>query len=153
MTSISDWLPRYRHKYNYLLTTKVKSLCLPMCVSRSDFYASRWIIYKVDPNYNACRRQKSSAKSCIFHKYVCVYELWCRNVTTKSWYQYFLPETTFGDQTLQNLLDTFTVHGPWHGLLVCILIEHTCMNLVKDVEQVILCGVTYVFTGLKLALM
>ena len=25
------------------------------------------------------------------------------------------PETTFGDETLRNLLDAFTVHDPWHG--------------------------------------
>ena len=25
------------------------------------------------------------------------------------------PETTFGDETLRNLLDAFTVHGQWHG--------------------------------------
>ena len=32
--------------------------------------------------------------------------------------EYFLPdtpETTFGDETLRNLLDAFTVHGPWRG--------------------------------------
>ena len=32
--------------------------------------------------------------------------------------EYFLPdtpETTFGDETLRNLLDAFTVHGQWHG--------------------------------------
>ena len=32
--------------------------------------------------------------------------------------EYFLPdtlETTFGDETLWNLLDAFTAHGPWHG--------------------------------------
>ena len=32
--------------------------------------------------------------------------------------EYFLPdtpETMFGDEALQNLLDAFTVHGPWHG--------------------------------------
>ena len=32
--------------------------------------------------------------------------------------EYFLPdtlETRFGDETLRNLLDTSTVHGPWHG--------------------------------------
>ena len=33
--------------------------------------------------------------------------------------EYFLPdtpETTFGDETLRNLLDVFTVHGQWHGI-------------------------------------
>ena len=47
-------------------------------------------------------------------------------VALKSWYQYFLsniPETTFGAETLWNLLDAFT-------------------KLIKDVEQTILCGVT-----------
>ena len=32
--------------------------------------------------------------------------------------EYFLcdtPETTFGDETLWNFLDAFTVHGPWHS--------------------------------------
>ena len=32
--------------------------------------------------------------------------------------EYFLPDTqqtTFGDETLLNLLDVFTVHGQWHG--------------------------------------
>ena len=70
MTSISDRLYHYRHKSNYFPTTKMKSLCLPGCVSRSDSYMSQWIIYKVDPNYDAYRRQKSSIKSCIGHRYV-----------------------------------------------------------------------------------
>ena len=32
--------------------------------------------------------------------------------------EYFLPdtpETTFEDERLQNLVDVFTVHGPWQG--------------------------------------
>ena len=33
--------------------------------------------------------------------------------------EYLLPdtlETTFGDETLRDLLDAFTDHGPWHGI-------------------------------------
>ena len=52
----------------------------------SDSYASRWIIQKVDPNYDAYRRQKWSIKSCIGHKCVCVYGVGCRIVALKSWY-------------------------------------------------------------------
>ena len=52
--------------------------------------------------------------------------------------QYFLhdtPETTFGDETLWNLLDVFTVHGQWHGN-VGEHIERTYMHEAsEDVEQ------------------
>ena len=41
-------------------------------------------IYKVDPNYEAYRSQKSSNKSCFGYKYVCVYEVRCRIVALKS---------------------------------------------------------------------
>ena len=50
----------------------------------SDSYASWWKIYKVDPNYDAYRSQKSSNKSCFGLKYVCVYEVRCRIVALKS---------------------------------------------------------------------
>ena len=96
----------------------------------------------VDPNFDAYRRQESSIQSCIGHKDVRVYEARLRIAALKSWYQYFLPNTpeiTFADEMLQNLLDAFTVQGPWYGLLVGILREPTCTKLVKDVEQTILC--------------
>ena len=96
-----------------------KSLCLPTSDSRSDSDASWWMLHKVDPHYDAYRRQKSSIRSCIGHKYVYVYEVGCRIVALKSWYLWFLPdtpETTFMNETLRNL-DAFTVQGPtWHGL-------------------------------------
>ena len=58
-----------------------------------DSYVSRWIIQKVDPNYNVYQRQKWSIKSCIGHKCVCVYGVGCRIVALNSWYFYFLPDT------------------------------------------------------------
>ena len=45
------------------------------------------------------------------------------------------PETTFGletgNETLRNLIESFTVHGPWHGLLVSIMIGPACTKLVR----------------------
>ena len=58
-----------------------------------DSYASRWIIQKVDPNYDAYWRQKWPIKCYIGHKCVCVYGVGCRIVALKSWYLYFLPDT------------------------------------------------------------
>ena len=80
------------------------------------------MVHKVDPHYNAYRRQKSSIRSCIGNNYAYVYEVGCRIVALKSWYQHFLPDTpettfSFRNGMLRNLLDAFTVHGPtWHGL-------------------------------------
>ena len=86
----------------------------------SDSDTSWWMVHKVDPHYDTYRRQKLSIRSCIGHKYVYFYEVRCRIVALKSWYLYFLPHTlwtTFRNETLWNLLDVFTVHGPlWHGL-------------------------------------
>ena len=65
----------------------------PIPPKTSDSYASRWIINKVDPNYDAYRRQKWLIRSCIGHKYVCVNEVGCRILALKSWYRYFLPNT------------------------------------------------------------
>ena len=68
---------------------------------------------KVDPNYDVYRRQKSSIKSCLGHKYVYVYEVQCWTVALKSWYLYFLPqtpETMFGDETLRNFQDSAKMH-------------------------------------------
>ena len=48
--------------------------------------------------------------------------------------EYFLPdspETTFGDETLRNRLDAFTVHGQWHGTGV----EHIEMTYVHEISQ------------------
>ena len=59
----------------------------------SDSYASRWIIQKGVPSYDAYRRQKWSIKSCIGHKCVCVYGVGCRIVALMSWYLYFPPDT------------------------------------------------------------
>ena len=87
---------------------------------RSQIDASWWMVQKVDPHYDAYRRQKSSIRSCSGHKYVYVYEVGCRIVALKSWYLYFRfdsPETTFMNEKLRNLIYAFTVHGPpWHGL-------------------------------------
>ena len=33
----------------------------------------------------------------------------------EEYFQPDTPETTFGDETLRNLPDAFTVHGQWHG--------------------------------------
>ena len=103
---------------------KKKSLCLPTSIPGSDSDASWWMVHKVDPHYDAYRRQKSLIRSCIGHKYVYVYEVGCRVVALKRSYLYFLPdttETTFMNETPLNLLDTFIVHGPpWHG---------TCFNM------------------------
>ena len=99
-----------------------KALCLPTSIPGSDSDASWWMVQKVDPHYDAYRRQKSSIRSCIGHKYVYAYEVGCRVVALKSWYLYFLPdtpETTFMNESLRSLLlvDAFTVHGPpWRGL-------------------------------------
>ena len=68
-------------------------------------------------------RAKSSIKSFISHTYICLYEVECRIVALKSWCQYFRPNTpdTITGLELRNFIDSFTVHGPWHGLLVTIL--------------------------------
>ena len=54
---------------------------------------------------------------------------------------YFLPdtpETRFGDETLRNLLDAFTVHGQWHGTSGE-HIERTYMHEASsDVEQTVI---------------
>ena len=69
--------------------------------------------------------------------------------------EYFLPDTpesAFGDEKLQNLIDAFIVHGPWHGT-GGEHIERTYMHEAgQDVEQT---GIPYwqVFTTLKIALM
>ena len=48
--------------------------------SDSWSYASWWMMHKVDPHFDPYRGQKSSIKSCIGHKYICiyVYEIGCR---------------------------------------------------------------------------
>ena len=71
-------------------------------------------------SYASLRTMQSSTKSCIGHRYVYVYEVGYRIVALKGWYQQFLPntpETMFGDETLQNLLDAFPVPSPLHGLV------------------------------------
>ena len=97
---------------------KKKSLCLPTSIPGSDYDASWWMVHKVDPHYDAFRRQNSSIRKCIGHTYVHVYEVGSRVVTLKSYILYFLPDIPeFMDETPRNLLDAFTVHGPpWHGL-------------------------------------
>ena len=92
-TSISDRLQRYVDKMASIRTTADNNTPLPPIPGNqsshffpSDSYASRWIIQKVDPNYDAYRRQKWSIKSCIGHKFVCVYGVGCRIVALKSWY-------------------------------------------------------------------
>ena len=77
----------------YFPTTEMKALCLPVYVSRSDSYASWWITYRIDPNYDAYRGQKSSVKSCIGHKYICVDAVRCWIFAIKNLYPYFLPNT------------------------------------------------------------
>ena len=61
----------------YFRTTIIKSLSLPVS---SDSYVSQWISCRVDPNYDAYRRQELLIKSCIGHKYVYVYEVRCHSV-------------------------------------------------------------------------
>ena len=90
-TSISDRLQRYVDKMASI-TTADNYTPLPIPGNQSshffpsDSYVSRWIIQKVDPNYDAYRRQKWSIKSCIGHKCVCVYGVGYRIVALKSWY-------------------------------------------------------------------
>ena len=94
------------------MSNEVPVYCLPILRQILTRGSLRAMVNNVDPNYDAYRRQNSSIKSCFGHKYVCVYEVRCR------FEEYFLPdtpETTFGHETLRNLLDTFTVHGQWHG--------------------------------------
>ena len=77
----------------YLISLAVSILARHLCCGliSSDSYASWWKIYKVDPNYDAYRSQKSSNKSCFGHKYVCVYEVRCRIVALKSIFWPILP--------------------------------------------------------------
>ena len=130
-TSISDKLQRYVDKMTSITTLPSNPQEHPkQSFFPSDSYAASFsstrhgeiMIQKVDPNYDAYRRQKWPIKSCIGHIYVCVYGVGCRIVALKSWYLYFLPDTPvcrrphvwFGDgnETLRNLLDSFTVHDP-----------------------------------------
>ena len=119
-TGTAKSVPRYRYRYRYkyltptlLPITQNKSLCLLQIIARhGETTQSRSKLRRIS-------KAKSSLKSCFGHEYVCVYEVGYRIVAFKSWYLYILsntPETMFGGKTLRNLLDAFTVHGPWHGL-------------------------------------
>ena len=85
----------------------------------SDSYLSWWIINKIDPTYDAYRRQKSSMKVVLainmyaFMKYDARLSPW--RVFSARYSRDHVRETTFGDEMLQNLLNTFTVHGLWHS--------------------------------------
>ena len=94
-----------------------------------DSYASRWIVNKVDPNYDAYRRQKWSIGSCIGHKYVCVNEVGCRIVALKSWYLYFCPilrstgdQVRFGD-------------GEWNGATESPRLVHSSRPMTRPVDE------------------
>ena len=125
---------------------------------KSDFYANN------TQSRSALRRipkAKSSIKSCFGYKYVCAFEVGYQIVALKSWYIYIyiyiyiLP--TFGLETgnemLWKLLDSFTVHGLWDGLMVSMLIGPKWRKLVRMWNKLSIPCVTQVFTALKIALM
>ena len=95
-TSISDRLQRYVDKMTSITTLPsnpregTKAVLFSVKFLRVTVYR---YTEKVDPNYNAYRRQKWSIKRCIGHKCVCVYGAGCWLVALKSWYLYFLPDT------------------------------------------------------------
>ena len=103
-------------------------------------------------------KARSWIKVCIGHKYVCIYEVGCQivawRVDTSSFCPILLRDSfETGNEMLPNLLDSFTVHGPWHGLLVSIMMGLTCTHLVRMWNrQGIPCGLMQVFTELKIAL-
>ena len=100
---------------------KKKSLCLPTSDSRVRFWRVMVNGAQSRSTLRRISKAKSSIRSCIGHQYVYVYELGCRIVALKSWYLLVFSvrysETMFMNETLRNLIDAFTVHGPpWHGL-------------------------------------
>ena len=122
-----------------------------------DSYASWWIIHKVE--LRRMLNARASIKICTGHTYVCVYVIECWIVALRGWYLYFrrdTPETTFGEtgkEALSNLLDSITIHGPWHSLLLSILVGLTCMKLVRMWTPLVIPCATQMFTALKIALM
>ena len=138
-----------------------KSLSLPLMCHGEHI---RGKIQKVDPKLQRISKAKSSIKSCIRYNYVCVYEVWCRIVSLKSWYLYFLPDTSESTSglamKLRNLLDSFTGSRPltsWLCLLISILITPKCTKLVRMWNRLRIACVLWhrsqVFTALNIVLL
>ena len=90
---------------------------------------------KVDPKLRRKSKVKLSIRNCIGYKCVCVYVVGCRIVALKRWCLYFLPDTSESTSGLEKTMESprlvHRVHGPWHGLLVSILIGPICTKLVR----------------------
>ena len=110
----------------------------------SDSSVSGWIIHKVKIKTATHIEGKIIAQK-LYWPLICMH-LWSRmpDCSFKESIPIFSAQYSgdhiwLGDwewETLWNLQDSFTVHGPWHGLLVSILIGPTCMKLAcKYVEQ------------------